>query len=376
MYSPLIFFPGSITYSCRSQRLLRLLPKITDICAIGLTCGLGVLCGIFFEMSPHSLPPDLLDWLLSGEPWVAYRTRLDLLNQPGIDSNVQATRHAMLSHPWVQQLVGELAAWPGPPVNSHKSAGQLLHKLSFLADLGLKSDDPGMPQVIEAILAHQSAQGPFQMLGNISPSYGGSGKDELGWVLCDAPTVVYSLVRFGLGDQPAVQHAVAHLVALGRENGWPCAGSPELGKWRGPGKKEDPCPYANLIMLKLLALLPGYHDSLAAHAGAETALTLWEGSRERHPYIFYMGTDFRKLKAPLIWYDILHLMEVLTRYEWLLTDPRLLEMASIIRAKADPFGRFTPESIYQAWKAWDFGQKKSPSRWLTLLVWRVLARVE
>ena len=325
-------------------------------------------------MSSIPLPPDLLDWLLSGEPWVAYRTRLDLLGRAESDPGVQAARQAMLAHPQVQALVSELAAWPGPPVNSHKSAGQLLHKLSFLADLGLRAGDPGMPPVIEAILAHQSAQGPFQMLGNISPSYGGSGQDVLGWALCDAPTVAYSLVCFGLGAHPAVQRAAAHLASLARSNGWPCAVSPELGKWRGPGKKEDPCPYANLIMLKLLARLPGHSDSPAARAGAETALSLWEHSLEQHPYIFYMGTDFRKLKAPLVWYDLLHLADVLTRFDWLRRDPRLLEMLALIRSKADSLGRFTPASVYQPWYAWDFGQKKTPSRWLTFLCWRALSR--
>ena len=326
-------------------------------------------------MTDNLLLPDMIDWLLGGEPWVAYRARLDLLGQPESDPAVQADRAAMLAHPLVTGLVSELAAWPGPPVNSHKSAGQLLHKLAFLADLGLRADDPGMPPVIEAILARQSAQGPFQMWGNVSPSYGGSGVDTLGWALCDAPTVVYSLVRFGLGADPAVVRAVSHLAGLVRENGWPCAVSPELGKWRGPGKKEDPCPYANLIMLKLLAQMSEYRDSAAARAGAETALRLWEHSREQHPYIFYMGTDFRKLKAPLVWYDILHVGDALSRFEWLRGEPRLGEMAAIMRAKADPLGRFTPESVYQAWNGWDFGQKKAPSRWLTLLVWRVLGRV-
>lgn len=323
-------------------------------------------------MSPTTPP---LDWLLDGEPWVVYRTRRDLLRQPETDPAVQSARAAMLAHPWVQQLISDLASWPGPPVSSHKSAGQLLHKLAFLADLGLQADDPGLPPVIAAILAHQSAQGPLQMLGNISPSYGGTGQDTLGWALCDAPTVVYSLVCFGLGDHPAVQRAIAHLAGLARPNGWPCAVSPELGTWRGPGKKDDPCPYANLIMLKLLSRLPAYYDSPAARRGLETALSLWQHSLDQHPYIFYMGTDFRKLKAPLIWYDLLHLLDVLTRFEWLRADPRLLDMTALLRSKADPLGRFTPTSVYQPWSAWDFGQKKSPSRWITLLCWRVLSRL-
>jgi hypothetical protein len=50
-------------------------------------------------------------------------------------------------------------------------------------------------------------------------------------------------------------------------------------------------------------------------------------------------------------------------------------MAEVIRAKADQQGRFTPESVWMAWKGWDFGQKRLPSQGLTLLAWRALQRL-
>ncbi len=31
---------------------------------------------------------------------------------------------------------------------------------------------------------------------------------------------------------------------------------PALGKFRGPGRKDDPCPVANLYALKALSLFP------------------------------------------------------------------------------------------------------------------------
>ena len=119
-----------------------------------------------------------------------------------------------------------------------------------------------------------------------------------------------------------------------------------------------------------------WRDGPAARAGAETLLTLWANSRTQHPYIFYMGTDFRKLKAPLVWYDLLHVLDVLSRYPWLREDPRLLEMVALLQSKADAEGRYTPESVWQAWKGWEFAQKKAPSRWVTLLAWRIVGRVE
>lgn len=319
--------------------------------------------------------PELIAWLLEGPPWVQYQTRREMLGQPADYPKVQAAQQAMLAHPQVQEILARLADWPRPLLSNHKSANIAIHRLSFLADLGISASDPGMEAILHKVLAHQSEQGPFQLLTNIPQHYGGSGEDVFAWALCDAPVTLYSLIQLGLGGDPRVQQAITHLVGLARDNGWPCAVSPELGRWHGPGKKSDPCPYANLVMLKALALLPEAWSSPAVHNGCETALRLWENSLEQHPYMFYMGKDFRKLKAPLIWYDLLHVLDVLTHFPWLRNDPRLLEMASILRSKADLQGRFTPESVYQAYAGWDFGQKKAPSRWLTFLAWRVLTRL-
>ncbi len=317
----------------------------------------------------------IIPWLLEGPPWVQYRTRVELLNQSEEESGVRLARTSMMADPQVRGLLAELADWPGEVLASHKSAGLLMHKLTFMADLGLKADDPAAKKIIARIFKRQSADGPFQMPMNISESYGGSGRDMFAWALCDAPVTLLGLLKMGLGDDPRVRKSAEHLMGLARENGWPCAVSPELGKWRGPGRKDDPCPYANLVMLKALAQTE-WRDSPATRAGAETALRLWAESRERHPYMFYMGTDFRKLKAPLVWYDVLHVLDALTLFPWLKADKRLKEMVEVVRAKADKQGRYTPESIWKAWSDWDFGQKKEPSRGLTFFVQRVLIRYE
>jgi hypothetical protein len=67
---------------------------------------------------------------------------------------------------------------------------------------------------------------------------------------------------------------------------------------------------------------------------------------------------------------------VLSRFLWLKEDARFLDMLEILKSKADRQGRFTLDSIWTAWKSWEFGQKKEPSRWLTLLAWRIIGRVE
>lgn len=317
-----------------------------------------------------------VDWLLEGEDWIAYRTRRDVLNQPENDPAVQAARAAMLASPLVQKLLAELAGWPGTVLSSHKSASQPFHKLTFLAELGLKAADPGVNEIAARILEQASPEGPFRLPMNIAEHYGGTGQDQSAWALCDAPLIVSALLRLGYEHEPAVQKALQYLTGLVRENGWPCVVSKELGSFRGPGRKADPCPFATLAMLKALAAADGLRDSPAARTGAETLLSLWTQSASQHPYMFFMGTDFRKLKVPFVWYDLMHVLDVLSRFPWLRDDPRLRDMLETMSAKADAQGRFTLESVWTAWKEWEFGQKKVPSRWLTLAAWRILQRME
>jgi hypothetical protein len=315
-----------------------------------------------------------IEWLLQGEPWIEYRTRVDLLGQSESDPEVRAARKAMLADPKIKSLLSELADWPGSVLNSHKSASQSFHKLSFIAELGLNVSDPPVKKIVQKVMKHQSKQGPFQLTTNVPVHFGGSGKDEWAWALCDAPVIVSSLIQLGMQDDPRVQIAVEYLNALVRENGWPCAVSPELGKFRGPGRKEDPCPYATLVMLQVLAHVPGLQKSKSANIGVETLLALWEQSQEQHPYIFYMGTDFRKLKAPLFWYDILHVLDVLSHFEWTWKDKRFRQMLNVVESKANAEGQFVPESVWMVWKDWDFSQKKVPSKGLTFFVQRILKR--
>ena len=106
-----------------------------------------------------------IDWLLEGEPWIEYRTRLDLVGQKSDNPLVMAAHNAMLEDPKVRQLIADLSGWPGKVIASHKSAGQPFHKLTFLADLGIKAGDPGVKTITTRIMQYQSAEGPFPATG-------------------------------------------------------------------------------------------------------------------------------------------------------------------------------------------------------------------
>ncbi|HRU45170.1 MAG TPA: hypothetical protein P5322_11655, partial [Spirochaetota bacterium] len=219
-------------------------------------------------------------------------------------------------------------------------------------------------------------RGVYQSMTNIPKHFGGAGEDVFSWCLCDAPLLLLALLKAGADYHKYIKPGVDYLASLCRDNGFPCAVSPELGKFRGPGKKDDCCPYATLIMADLMSHIPEYRDFRVAAFSVKALLNLWENSLDWHPYMFYMGSDFRKLKAPSLWYDIVGVAGVLSKYEFAREDPRFLEMINHIKSKQDKNGFFTPESVYLKLKDWDFGQKKAPSPYLTYLCYQIFKRLE
>ncbi len=320
---------------------------------------------------------EAMQWLLeSDEPWTRYRTLVNLLELPAADPTVLAARTEMLAHPQVKMLLAATLTWGERPLKRHNDASHPLYALSTLADFGLQADDPGMDAVIEAVLAHQSDEGAFQTTLNINPRYGGTGEDTWSWILCDAPTLLYALLAMGLDPEDGrVQKAVGHLAGLVDENGWRCRCAPEFGKFRGPGRKADPCPIANVYSLKALAMVPDLLDSPATRAGTDMLLSHWQHQSERKIYLFGIGTEFRKLKYPFVWYDVLHVVDVLSRFPFVHDDVRFQEMIETITAQADEPGRYTAGSMFMAWKGWSFANKKEPSPWLTYLVHRITKHI-
>jgi len=311
----------------------------------------------------------------ASEPWVKMRTLLDIDGLQEHHPKVLDATQETLEDPLIRSLIDELKDWPGKVLNSHKSAGQHYHKLSFLADIGLTKNDEGISLILDQLMKHKSEEGLYTLPTNIPVHFGGSGETEWAWALCDAPILLYCCAKMGYASHPDVLKGKQYLLSLIQDQGWPCKVSTNLGKFRGPGKKEDPCPYVNLIMLKLLSVYKDELDIPQTRKACETLLHLWDTSLEKHPYMFYMGTDFRKLKVPFIWYDLLHVVDVLSNYPFVYGDSRFLEMVNHINSKADVNQSYTPESEWMAWKSNGFANKKQVSSWLTFIVVRIQHRV-
>ena len=308
------------------------------------------------------------------DDWLKYAILLHLCHEH--KDNLIDIRNAALADSRIKRYLSDIANFHKTLVTYHKNPDLPIHKLLFLLDLGFDTEVPEIKTAVNEILKHRDEHGVYQSMTNVPKHFGGAGEDVFSWCLCDAPLLLLALQKAGIDYRKYIKPGVDYLLFLCRDNGFPCAVSPELGKFRGPGKKDDCCPYATLIMTDLLSYIPEYRDSQVATSSVKVLLNLWENSLNQHPYMFYMGTDFRKMKAPSCWYDIVSVAGVLIKYEFVREDPRFLEMIKHIEGKKDKDGLFTPESIYQKLKYWDFGQKKVPSPYLTYLCYLIVKRLE
>lgn len=303
------------------------------------------------------------------EAWLKYAIQINLLHTAKEENT--SLLNSALADEKIQSALNNVAAFHQTLVTNHKNPMLPIHQLLFLLDLGFDMNIPEIKSAIDEILAHKDDNGVYQSMTNVPEHFGGSGEDTFSWCLCDAPLLLLALLKAGVDYEQHIKQGVETLVSFCRDNGFPCAVSPELGSFRGPGKKSDCCPYATLIMADLLSYIPEYKESSAAITSVQSLLHLWEASWEQHPYLFYMGTDFHKLKAPAFWFDIVAVANILSKYPFTHSNPSFLEMIATIKSKQRDDGFFVPESVNLKLKNWDFGQKKEPSPYLTYLCLRI-----
>ena len=297
----------------------------------------------------------------------------DLLGKSTASASARSLGEDTLKDPRIEAIISECLRWPGPPMRRHSDSGHILHKIAFLADIGLTTEEQPIRLIADRLLGHRSEEGALQSNLLIPEAFGGSGDECLGWVTCDAPTLIYSLLRLGVVDSD-VEAALDHALSLVRDSGFPCRSS--FPGFYGPGRKDEHCPYANLVLLKALALAPDHRDSWEAERCVEAQLGHWENRGGKKIFMFGIGTTFSKLKYPLVWYDVLHVVDVLSRFDAALDDPRFEEMLSVLPPKQTEDGGFAPESVYLPWKGWSWGQKKNPCPWITYKVASIFRRVQ
>lgn len=310
---------------------------------------------------------ELAAWLLAApEPAIRYQAQLYL------DAST-ADPALVARDPFVLANIESVSTWNETILTRHDQPGLFIHRLAMVADLGLRIDTPGLTELleplVEGMLGNVTDEGSFPVRMLIPRAFGGSGEESSEWVICDLPVTVYALAKMGV-DDPRLDRAIDFLGSLAGGTHYSCCGS--IPRFSGPGPRGGMCPYANLLVARALSVRDGDRLSPQAAVAARAVLDHWTDRKTRKPFLFAMGTDFRKIKFPMVWYNLLHVLSALAPIPAARQDPRYGEMADVLRAKLDDKGRATAESIYMIYKAQEWSNKKQPSRLLTILARRIV----
>jgi len=301
----------------------------------------------------------------SEEPWIRYNIKL----LKGEDSSKEFKE--LSADPKIQSLIDESIQWPDPPIKRHNDAKHPIHKIEMLADMGLDIRDNWINAICNLIMENRTEDGYFASKLEIPERLGGKDTWTMEWIQCDSPILLYALQKFGIENQ-FTDEAARMLVWNVENNGWRCRSS--IPKFRGPGRKDDYCPYGNLITLKALSM-GKYRGTEAVQNGIDSHILHWKNRGGKKIRMFGIGTTFKRLKYPNVWFDILHVVDVLSRYPYAMEHDEFWEMWEIIKGKQQPEGGFVPELVWKAWSEWGFGQKKEPSPWMTMRITQITSRL-
>lgn len=309
------------------------------------------------------IPQETRDWLLAApEPYIRYQA-LKFFDPAAADP-------ALLDDdPFIQENLLAVSAWPDAVLTRHDKPDLFMHRLAMLADLGVTERTAGARPVVDSLLANIEPDGSLRINIMIPTVFGGSGEVSKEWLICDFPVTVYALLRMGVCDT-RLEQATTRLIELAGAEYFSCCGS--IPKFKGPGRRGGMCPYANLLVARALSVTPEDRSSSAAQLAAHAVLGHWTDRKTAKPFLFGMGTDFLKLKFPMIWYNLLHVLYALRPIDGVSEDSRYVEMTGHLRGKLDAMGRATAESMYMIYKAQEWSNKKKPSRLLTVLIHRLL----
>jgi len=313
------------------------------------------------------LKKELTEWLLTGEPWVVYRTLTDLMDKSEKDNTVATAKRAIPEHPLIKKIFNGLnkdGYW-GTPKDIHTwwpKKDTTFWILPMLTDFGFTVEDKGVVRACEYVF---STQLPFGGFGWDPPTHAHD---------CHSAIIIESLARLGLLGDSRLQKAYDWLIRRQRlDGGFWCKDTGQIG---GPRQKEPSCAMAAMFVLGALAQNSKLKNGEVARKGVDFLFECWQ-NRGKIKYAGHdsqVGTDWEKLKYPFTDYKILKFLDVLSQFEYAKQRLRESEMVNLILSKRDVEGRFTPESIHKVWSDFDFGQKEKPSRWITLLALRIIKR--
>ncbi|MDW5562945.1 MAG: hypothetical protein SA339_06925 [Methanomassiliicoccus sp.] len=303
---------------------------------------------------------EVAKWLIEGEYWMRHAFEKQLLGLPGRPA--EAIREQGIAAV-IKRLKDDKVGLQGLKTGQvpYTSTGNAFWDLYFLADIGLTIHDLGLEREVEEILNLQREDGSFVFQNNMKPRY-----------YCISAILLSSLARMGYKNDPRLKKFVELLLKDQRlDGGWHCA----MNRARGEKlESTESCPMDNLNILMLLGQYDKFRDDPQMNGAIDLILDHWARRAEPwRPYGFGIGTQFTKLRYPEVKYGILRVLDALSLFPHATKNPRFQDMLDNVIAKSKG-GRYYAESVSRSYTDFDFGQTRTPSRWITFVVKRTQDR--
>jgi hypothetical protein len=324
--------------------------------------------------------PDIVAWLLAGaDPSVRYFTMTELLGASPDAPAARAARREIMTTGLVPRILAaqlDDGHWESRDRFYTAKYRGTVWTLLILAELGADGADPRLRRGCEAVLrdSQDSASGGFAT--DRAKKTGGGLHSRV--IPCLTGNLVYSLIRFGLLEDPRVQAAIDWLTAVARfddgEDEGPPADQWPYSAWPMCWGRHT-CHMGVVKTMKALAEIPEERRSAAVRGTLDAAAEFMlrhHVHKRSHDLGKTAKPGWRRLGFPLMYQtDVLEVLGLLTKLGRA-GDERAREARDLVASRADAQGRWKLQQTFNGRFVVDVEVKGEPSRWVTLKALQVV----
>ena len=322
------------------------------------------------------LKADLTEWLLEeNNPSVRYFTLKDILGKSENDPEVKKARQEIMTCgivPRILEKQNDDGSW-GVPENFYLNAKYdgTVWNIIVLAELGADGKDKRIKKTAEFILTRSQDK----QSGGFAYRSGEDGGHHDKVVPCLTGNMVFSLIRFGYLNDPAVKHGIEWITKYQRfddgieqaPRGWP------YQRFQNCWGRHT-CHMGVVKALKALVEIPADNHTEAVEKtienGAEYLLKhhLYKSSRDPSLIAKRFWVNFA---FPTLWkIDALEMLGLLVKLGY--HDERMQDAIDLVISKQDEQGRWKMEKSWNSRLLVSLEKDGKPSKWVTLNALSVL----
>jgi len=328
-----------------------------------------------------------LDWLMEPDnPSVRYWTMRDF----GREGDLEEARAAISHSPLVERIFSRQApgGYWGDSTNPYLPKYKATYwTVMLLGYLGLSREDERVQRAVEYIFRFQQPDGGFAVFeeegarreyahvvqrkkarGQEPPAESAFIADQIHQMTLSCLTghVCAALLRFGYGDDPRLQRALAWLIAIqNADGGWLCP------YWKAHVRDKHGCFFGTICTLEAFAEVYYVQRSPAmkeAAAGGAEFLLRHHLYRADHHDGRIINPGWLQLRFPWFYgYSILRGLWVLNKLGYFVEDDQRMEDAlNVLSDKMTSDGTWLLEAAPEGRMQVNLERKGQPSKWITL----------